>query len=75
MGRIVHHPKHMSARRLQWEVVTASRLIYSPRNLVRALVRKRGLERLLFVGEFLWQMSERADMIAELRSDHSVLDD
>lgn len=74
VGRAVHHPKHMSARQLQQEVINASKAIYAPKELLAALVTKRGIERLLLIGEFFWQASERYDMEREMRAVPSILD-
>ncbi len=65
----------MTARELQQEVVETSRLIYSPRNLLKAVIHKRGIERMLFVGEYLWQLFQRHDLLEELRADPSILDE
>lgn len=74
-GKVVHHPKNMTARELQQEVVETSRLIYSPRNLLKAVIHKRGIERTLFVGEYLWQLFQRHDLLEELRANPSILDE
>lgn len=65
-GKVVHRPAHMTPAQLQREIITASRLIYSPRRLLRALLRRRGLDRTLFLGEFLWQFFVRRDLKKEL---------
>lgn len=66
VGAVVHEPALMSAEELQREIIRASKRIYSPRRLVHAIVTKRGLARLLFVGEFFWQASVRSDLRKEL---------
>lgn len=65
-GHVVHYPEKISPYDLQCEIIHASRKIYSRRRLLQALLHKRGLERLLFVGEYFWQKSVRADLRAEL---------
>ena len=65
-GHVVHYPERISPYDLQCEIIHASRKIYSRRRLLQALLHKRGLERLLFVGEYFWQKSVRADLRAEL---------
>lgn len=66
VGSVVHHPSQMSAAQLQEEIIHASKRVYSLPRLASALVHKRGLERLLFVGEFFWQASRRHDLRKEL---------
>lgn len=66
VGAVVHAPALMSAEELQREIIYASRRIYSLGRLARAVIGKRGLERLLFVGEFFWQASIRSDLRKEL---------
>lgn len=62
VGKVVHWPEHMTPSQLQGEIIAASRRVYSRKNLLRALVCKRGLERILFLGEYFWQASVRADL-------------
>lgn len=65
-GKVVHYPEKISPYELQKEIIIASRTIYSVKRLVSAVFKKRGLERTLFIGEFLWQMSVRSDLKKEL---------
>ncbi len=65
-GKAVHYPKNMSPSQLQQEIITASAKIYSVKRLLRALIHKRGLERILFIGEFFWQKSVRRKLKSEL---------
>ncbi len=65
VGSVVHRPARMTAAQLQQEIIHASKRIYSLPRLVKALVHKRGIERLLFVGEFFWQASIRSDLRKE----------
>ncbi len=65
-GNVVHYPEKISPYDLQLEIIHASRKIYSRRRLLQAIFHKRGLERLLFVGEYFWQKSVRADLTSEL---------
>ena len=65
-GKAVHYPKNMSPAQLQQEIITASAKIYSVKRLLRALIHKRGLERILFIGEFFWQKSVRRKLKSEL---------
>ena len=66
MGKVVHYPEKISPYRLQKEIITASKMIYSPKRLIGALIKKRGVERILFMGEFFWQKSVRKDLKREL---------
>lgn len=65
-GNVVHYPEKISPYDLQLEIIHASRKIYSLKRLMQAVIHKKGLERLLFVGEFFWQHSVRADLKREL---------
>lgn len=65
-GNVVHYPERISPYDLQKEIIHASRKIYSRRRLLQAILHKRGLERLLFVGEYFWHKSVRADLKADL---------
>ncbi|HEX9059886.1 MAG TPA: radical SAM protein [Clostridia bacterium] len=65
-GNVVHYPKNMSPYDLQQEIIYASKKIYSLRRLFHAVFKKKGLSRLLFVGEYFWQKSVRADLKREL---------
>ncbi|MDR1797648.1 MAG: B12-binding domain-containing radical SAM protein [Clostridiales Family XIII bacterium] len=65
-GNAVHRPARMTAAELQREVICASRKIYSPARLLRALLTRRGTDRVLFIGEYLWQASVRKRMRREL---------
>ena len=67
VGKVVHWPEHITPVELQKEIIIASRRIYSRKNLLRALVWKRGLERILFLGEYFWQASVRADLKKDIK--------
>lgn len=66
IGKVVHHPKNISATDLQKEIILASKTIYSLPRLFSAIVHKRGVERILFVGEFFWQWFVRQDLKRDL---------
>lgn len=66
-GHVVHQPTNLSPAELQDELVIASRTVYSYRRLLRALLRDRGLNRLLFVGEFFWHRAVARDRAREGR--------
>lgn len=65
-GNVVHYPENISPYGLQREMILASRKIYSFKRLLKAVFCRRGLERVLFVGEYFWQQSIRADLRKEL---------
>lgn len=65
-GNVVHYPEKISPYDLQLEVIHASRKIYSFKRLIQAILHKRGIERLLFVGEYFWQKGVREDLKAQL---------
>ena len=59
-GHVVHFPERIAPDDLQREIIRASKKIYSFRRLMHTLFFKRGLERILFIGEFFWHQSTRA---------------
>lgn len=65
-GNVVHYPENISPHDLQQEIIYASKKIYSLRRLLSAIFKKRGIDRILFIGEFFWQKSVRADLKKEL---------
>lgn len=66
IGNVVHYPENISPYDLQKEMIYASKEIYSVKRLISAIFKKRGLDRVLFIGECLWQKSVRADLKKEL---------
>lgn len=65
-GNVVHYPKNISPYDLQLEIIHASKRIYSVKRLFHALLHEKGINKALFVGEFFWQKSVRADLKKEL---------
>lgn len=65
-GNVVHRPRNMTPYELQMEHIRASRKIYSVRRLIRALLFEDYVHKFLFVGEFFWHMSIRADLKKQL---------
>ena len=65
-GNAVHIPEKMTPYELQLENIRASKKIYSFPRLVHALLHEDALHKLLFLGEFFWHMSIRADLRKEL---------
>lgn len=65
-GNTVHYPKLMTPYELQLEHIRASRRIYTFRRLLHALLHEDKLHKLLFIGEYFWHMSIRADLKKEL---------
>lgn len=65
-GNVVHYPKRISAYDLQKEIIYASKKIYSLKRMLYVITHWRGIERLLFIGEYFWQRSVRARLKKEL---------
>ncbi len=65
-GNVVHYPEKIAPDDLQREIIIASKRIYSVKRLIQAVTHRRGLERLLFIGEFFWQRSVRSALKREL---------
>lgn len=66
IGNVVHYPENISPYDLQKEIIHASRKIYSVKRLFSAIFTRRGIDRILFVGEFYWQQSVRRRLAKEL---------
>lgn len=66
IGNVVHYPENISPYDLQKEMIYASKKIYSIKRLLYSIFKKRGIERILFIGEFFWQRCVRADLNKEL---------
>ena len=65
-GKVVHYPEKLSPSQLQREIIDASRRIYSLPRLADALIHQRGIDRLLFLGDFFWQAWVRRQLKSEL---------
>ena len=65
-GKVVHYPEKLSPSPLQREIIDASRRIYSLPRLADALIHQKGIDRLLFLGEFFWQAWVRRQLKSEL---------
>lgn len=66
VGNVVHYPENITPYDLQKEIIYASKKIYSFKRLFSTIFNKRGIERILFIGEFFWQKSVRTDLKKEL---------
>ena len=66
IGSVVHYPKNMTPMQLQQEIIHASEKVYSRTRLRNALWRKHGIEKILFIGEYFWQVFIRKDLKKEL---------
>jgi radical SAM superfamily enzyme YgiQ (UPF0313 family) len=66
VGNVVHYPENISPYDLQKEIIYASKKIYSLKRLLYVIFKKRGIERISFIGEFFWQKSVRAGLKTEL---------
>lgn len=67
-GKVVHYPKLISPVDLQKEIMIATGKIYSFKRLLKALFEKRGIDRVLFIGEYLWHHSVRKDLKSDLKN-------
>jgi len=67
-GNVVHYPKLLSPSDLQSEIIKASAKIYSVKRLFHALLHRKGVHKILFIGEFFWQKSIRSDLNKELKN-------
>jgi radical SAM superfamily enzyme YgiQ (UPF0313 family) len=65
-GNVVHYPKNIRPDELQREIIRASKKIYSFRRLLRALLRYKWINKVLFIGEYFWQRNFRKDLGREL---------
>lgn len=65
-GHTVHMPKNISPYELQLENIHASARIYSVKRLIQALLTEDYMHKVMFLGEFFWQRSVRADLKTEL---------
>lgn len=66
-GNVVHYPKNMKPHELQAEIITASKKIYSFARLVYAIFHYKWINKMLFIGEYFWQISFRNDLRKELK--------
>lgn len=67
IGKVVHYPKSISAVDLQKEIIIASKNVYSFKRLIGAILKKRGTERILFIGEYFWQKDVRRDLKKDIK--------
>lgn len=65
-GSVVHYPESIKPTELQNEIIIASSQIYSIKRLFNAIFTKKGVEKVLFVGEFFWQKSVRSRLKKEM---------
>jgi radical SAM superfamily enzyme YgiQ (UPF0313 family) len=65
-GNVVHHPQNIAAYDLQKEIIHASQKIYSRKRLFHAMLRFKGINKLLFIGEYFWHKNTRARLKKEL---------
>ena len=65
-GNVVHFPENITPSQLQNEIIIASKNIYSVKRLFEAIFKKRGIDRILFIGEYFWQKSVRKDLKKEI---------
>ncbi|MCL2322296.1 MAG: hypothetical protein FWC47_09355 [Oscillospiraceae bacterium] len=65
-GNVVHYPKNIKPHELQEEIIIASAKIYSLKRLLYAIVSYRWINKVLFTGEFFWQMNLRKELKKEI---------
>ena len=67
-GNVVHKPEHMTPAELQQEIIIASKTIYSTKRIISETIKRRGVNRILFIGEYFWQWSVRNNLKKELKN-------
>jgi len=65
-GNVVHFPENIAPYDLQLEIIHASRKIYSGKRLLKTIFCEKGYVKVMFIGEYFWQKSVRADLKKEL---------
>jgi radical SAM superfamily enzyme YgiQ (UPF0313 family) len=65
-GNVVHYPKNIKPHELQREIVIASKKIYSFKRLIYAIFNYKWINKILFIGEYFWQISFRNDLRKEI---------
>lgn len=65
-GNVVHYPENISPYDLQLEIIHASRKIYSRRRLLRTVFCEKAYNTVMFIGEYFWQKSVRAELKKDL---------
>jgi radical SAM superfamily enzyme YgiQ (UPF0313 family) len=65
-GNVVHYPKNIKPDELQLEIIAASRKIYSFKRLFHALFYYKWINKILFIGEYFWQINFRNELRKEL---------
>ena len=66
VGHVVHYPVKISPYDLQQEIITAITKIYSLKRLIHAIFHEKWIAEILFIGEFFWLRSIRANLKREL---------
>lgn len=74
VGMVVHYPENIEPVKLQKEIIEASRTVYSFPHLLSALFKKRGMARVLFIGEYFWQREIRRDLKRDLPNLQAMAD-
>lgn len=65
-GNVVHYPQNITPFDLQREIIHAIDVVYSVKRLFHVLRHEKWVNKVLFIGEFFWQKSVRADLEQEL---------
>jgi len=66
-GNVVHYPKNIKPHELQQEIIIASSKVYSFGRLLHAIFTYRWIDKVLFVGEFFWQIRFRQELKNEVQ--------
>jgi radical SAM superfamily enzyme YgiQ (UPF0313 family) len=68
-GNIVHKTKNIPPEKMQQEIINASKIIYSFKNLVRMFFSSKTLEeKVLFLGESFWHADVRRKLKNEIKN-------
>ena len=73
-GNVVHYPKNIKPHELQQEIIISSSKIYSFRRLLNAIFRYKWIDKVLFIGEFFWQIKFRKELKNEAKYLQSLKD-
>ena len=67
-GNVVHYPVNIKPHELQQEIIIASRIIYSFRRLLNAIFKYKWIDKVLFIGEYFWQINFRKELRMEIEN-------
>jgi hypothetical protein len=65
----VHKTKNLPPEKMQQEIINASKIIYSFKNVIRVIFSKKTLEeKVLFIGESFWHADSRRKLKIEMKN-------